>query len=72
MQKAKAATFRAFHYSTVASAALTMGSLGAFVCFGYGMAVADPITSYGFATLGGTISGIGAAAFASLPFQDKR
>jgi|GEM_PF-5441510 len=69
MQKAKAATYRTLHFGTVFMAAMVVGSLGGLVCFGYGVAVADPITAYGMGTLGGTIIGISAASFASLPFR---
>lgn len=69
MQKAKAATLKTVHYSTVAMAALFMGSLGGLACFSYGVAVADPITAYGFGALGGSLTGIAAAAVAGLPFR---
>lgn len=69
MQKAKAATFKAVHYATVLMAAFFMGSLSGLACFCYGVAVADPITAYGFGTLGGSLIGIAAAQFAHLPFK---
>lgn len=69
MQKAKAATYKTVHYSTVLMAGMVMGSLGGLACFCYGVAVADPISAYGMGTLGGTLIGIASASFASLPFR---